>query len=63
MYIIISKILILSLSLTSKNPIILSFYSDLNKLNNLNPQKKAQKEKKATVYINASELWNEYVEI
>ena len=30
-----------SLSLTSKYPILLSFYIDLNKFNNLNPQKES----------------------
>ena len=52
-----------SLSLTSKYLILLSFYSNLNKFNNLNPQKESTKEKKATVYDNASELYNEYLEI
>ena len=35
-----------SLSLSSKYPILLYFYSDLNKFNNLNPQKEETKEKK-----------------
>ena len=39
---------------------MLSFYSNLNKFNNLNPQNESTKEKKATVYDNASELYNEY---
>ena len=39
-----------SLFLTSKYPILLLFYSDLNKFNNLNPQKETTKEKKATVW-------------
>ena len=34
-----------SLSLSSKYPILLLFYSDLNKLNNLNPKKESTKEK------------------
>ena len=34
----------------------------LNKFNNLNQQKGSTKEKKATVYNNASELYNEYLE-
>ena len=51
------------LSLTSKYPILLSFCSNLNKFDNLNPQKKSTKEKKATVYDNTSELDNLYLEI
>ena len=43
-----------SIFLTSKHPILLSFYSNLNEFNNLNPQKEITKEKKA--------LYNEYVE-
>ena len=39
------------------------FYSDLNKFNNLNPKKESTKEKKVTLYDNASELFNEYLEI
>ena len=35
-----------SLSLTSKYPILLSLYNDLDKLNELNPQKESTKEKK-----------------
>ena len=35
-----------SLSLTSKDPSLLSFYGNLNKFNNLNPQKKKKKKKK-----------------
>ena len=50
-----------SLSLMSKYPILLSFYSDVNKFNNLNPQKESTKEKKVTVYDNAPELYNEYL--
>ena len=46
-----------SLSLTLKYSILLSFYSNLNKFNNLNPQKVSTKEKKVTtVHDNASEL-------
>ena len=52
-----------SLSLTSKYPILLSLYSDLNKFNNLNPHKESTKEKKATVHENTSEIYNEYLEI
>ena len=43
-----------SIFLTSKHPILLSFDSNLNEFNNLNPQKEITKEKKA--------LYNEYVE-
>ena len=42
----------------SKYPILLSFYSNLNKFNNLNPQKGRTKDKKAAVYNNTSELFN-----
>ena len=52
-----------SLSLPSIYPILLSFYSNLNKFNNLNPQKQSTNWKKATLYDNTSELYNEYLEI
>ena len=42
----------------SKYAILLSFYSNLNKFHNLNLQKESTKEKKVTVYDNASELNN-----
>ena len=45
-------------SLTSKYPILFSFYSDLNKFNDLNPQKESTKGEKAIVYDNALELYN-----
>ena len=51
-----------SFSLTSKYPILVSLCSELNKFNNINPRKR-QKDKKATAYDNASELYNEYLEI
>ena len=51
------------LSLTSQYPILLSFYSDLFKFNNLNPQNKITNKKKGTMYDNASELYNEYLQI
>ena len=47
----------------SKYPILLSFYSDLNKFHNLNHQKESTKQKKATVYDNALEPYKEYLEI
>ena len=47
----------------SKHLILHSFYSDLNKLHILNPQKESTKEKEITVYDTASELYNEYLEI
>ena len=46
-------------SLESKYPFLLSFYSDLNKFNNLNPQKESTKERKVSVYDNASQLYSE----
>ena len=52
-----------SLSRTSKYSILLSLYSDLNKFNTLNIEKEITKENKATVYNNALELYNEYLEI
>ena len=52
-----------SLSITSKYPILLSFYSDLNESNNFNPQKESTKEKNLTAYDHASELYNEHLEI
>ena len=47
----------------SKYPILLSFYSELSKFNNINPQKRQTKGKKVTVYDDASELCNEDLEI
>ena len=52
-----------SLSLTSKYPIILSFYSNLIKFHNLNPQKPSAKQRKSNADDNASELYKEYLEI
>ena len=49
-----------NLFLVSKNPILFSFYSELNKFNNINLRKGHTKDKKATVYDNVSELYNEY---
>ena len=54
---------IVFLLLTSKYSILFSLYSDLNQFNNLNPQKVRTKENKATVYDNAPELYNKYLEI
>ena len=51
-----------SLSHTTKYPILPLLYINFN-LNNLNPQKESAKEKKVTVCDNASELYNEYLEI
>ena len=48
-------------SLESKYPFLLSFYSDLNKFNNLNSPKESTKERKVSVYDNPSELYNEYL--
>ena len=42
---------------------LLSFYSDLNNFNNLNPQKESIKERNVSAYDNASELYNEYLQI
>ena len=39
------------------------FYSNLNKFNNLNPQKESTKGKKGTVYDNASELYTAYLKV
>ena len=52
-----------SLSLVSKYLISFSFYSELNKFNNINIWKGHTKDKKVTVYNNASELYNKYLEI
>ena len=52
-----------SLSITSKYPILLSFYNNLDESNNFNPQKESTKEKNVTAYGHASELYNEYLEI
>ena len=59
MNIVILKVL--SLYLTSKYPILLSFSGNFM-FKNLNPQKESAKEKKVVVY-NASELYNMYLEI
>ena len=53
----------ISSSLESKYPFLLSFYSDLNKSNDLNPQKESTKEIKVTAHDNASELYNEHLQI
>ena len=47
-----------SLCLKSKYPILLSFYSNLNKFNNINPRKENK-----SVYDNASELYGDYGEV
>ena len=39
------------------------FYRDLNKFNNLNPQKESQKEKIVAVYNNGLEPYNEYLDM
>ena len=52
-----------SLSLVSKYPILYSFYTELNKSNNINPRKGRTKDKKATLYDITSEPYNEYLEI
>ena len=46
--VIVLKILIVSL--TSKYSILLSFYSNLNKFNNVNPQQESTKEKSDCVW-------------
>ena len=47
----------------SKYPILYSFYTELNKFNDINYQKVRTKHKKVPVYDKASELYNEYLEI
>ena len=42
---------------------MLSFYSDLNKFNNLNQQAESTKEKTVSVYDSVSELYNKYLGI
>ena len=54
---------IIILRITSKYPILLSFYNNLNKFHNLNLQKESTKDKNMTVYDNVSELNNGYLEI
>ena len=49
------------MSSESKYPILLSFYNNLNKFNNINPRKERTKEEKSAVHNNASELYNEYL--
>ena len=61
-HIIIINILIVFL-LCQNIPILFLFYNELNKFNNINPRKGCTKDKKATVYDNASGLYNEYLEI
>ena len=39
------------------------FYSELNRFNTINPRKGCTKEKKVIVHGNASEIYNEYLEI
>ena len=43
-------------SFKSRHPFLLLFYNDLNKFDNLNPQKESAKERKVSVYNNASEI-------
>ena len=52
-----------SLPLVSNYPCLFSFYSELNKCYIINPQKEWTKDKKALVYDNVSELYNENLEI
>ena len=40
-----------SLSRTSKYPILFSFYSELKKFNNINPQKEHRNEKKLCIIM------------
>ena len=47
----------------SKYQILLSFYMDLNKFNNLNPQKEHTKGKKVTGYDDESKLYKVFLEI
>ena len=47
----------------SKYQILLSFYRDLNKFNNLNPQKEHTKGKKVTGYDDESKLCKVFLEI
>ena len=47
----------------SKYLILFLFYNEFKKSNSLNPYKEHTKQKKKTVYNNASELYNEYLEI
>ena len=52
-----------SLSLKPNYLLLFSFYSNLNKFNNLNQRKENNKEEKRSVYNNASELYRDYLEI
>ena len=52
-----------SLSALSKHPILFLFCSELNKFSNTKPWKGRTKDKKAIVYNNASEIYNDYLEI
>ena len=47
----------------SNYQILLSFYRDLNKFNNLNPQKEHTKGKKVTGYDDESKLYKVFIEI
>ena len=52
-----------SLSPTSKYEVLTSFYNELDTFYSLKLQTESTKEKKATVSDNASEMYNEYLEI
>ena len=53
-----------SIFLTSKYPILFSLYCELKKFNSLNLRnERIKEEKKEVMYNNASELYNEYLEI
>ena len=52
-----------TLSLAPKYSFLFSFYNELNKFNSLKLLKETTIKKNETVYDNASELYNEYLEI
>ena len=47
----------------SKYSFLNEVFVDLDKLNNLNPQKESTKERKIDAYDKASKLYNDFIEI
>ena len=53
----------MNLSFKSKHSFLKEFLDDLEKLNDISPQKESTKERKINVYDKASELYNDFLGI
>ena len=51
----------MNLSFKPKHSFLKEFLDDLEKLNDINPQKESTKERKINVYDKASELYNDFL--